>query len=229
MNIKRSIFALVCSTAFATPAFAADVIVEEPVPERFFSWTGFYVGLIGGFGVSDHDFEAGPIGGVPTLAVTTDGSGGFIGAQVGYDWQINSFVIGAVADIAATSIDTSVAGVLGGVAFAASSDLDYFGTVRARLGYAWDTVLVYGHGGFAYGKASQDVTLAGVPVFSGSQSKNGWTIGLGAEFMAFDNVSVGLEYSYLDLGRDTVFVGGGIAATEDLTAHIGKLSINYRF
>lgn len=164
---------------------------------------------------------------VPFFTTSVDGSGGFIGAQIGYDWQIDSFVIGAVADIAATNIKASLSPVLGGIAFSATSRLDYFGTVRARLGYAWDRVLIYGHGGFAYGRASQDVAVAGVPIFSGSQAKTGWTIGAGVEFAAFDNVSVGLEYGFLDLGRDTVFAAGGLS--ERLTVHTGKLSINYRF
>lgn len=214
----------------ALPAMAADTVVEQPapMPERF-GWTGGYVGLIGGIGGSSHDFGLGPTGGAALANASVTGNGGFIGGQIGYDWQIGSFVVGGVADIAASNIGASLNAAVLGVAVSASSRIEYLGTVRARLGYSWDRVLIYGHGGFAYGGARQNIAAAGVTLFNGRQSKTGWTIGAGVEFAAFDNVSIGAEYGYVDLGRSNVFTGGGATVTERITAHTGKLSINYRF
>ena len=79
----------------------------------------------------------------------------------------------------------------------------YFGTVRGRLGYAADNVLLYGTGGLAYGHVEADgrVILNDNDRWDGSTSETnwGWTLGVGLEY-AFDNFIIGAEYLYVDLG-----------------------------
>src|SRR5690606_7649561 len=119
----------------------------DPLPmlPQAYNWNGFYLGLNAGYGFSgDADFLG-----------TTDGAtgnadlDGFLGGvQIGHNWQNGSWVLGLEADIQYSDVSGSVAG--GGVEL--TNDLDYFGTVRARVGYAFDNVLPYITGGFAYGR-----------------------------------------------------------------------------
>jgi outer membrane immunogenic protein len=129
--------------------------------------------------------------------------------------------------------------------------------VRGRIGYAWDSVLVYGTGGLAYGRfnVSGVNTIAGTatcvvtavvcvaPVvtpfsqttsLSSSKSKAGWTLGAGVEGAAFlPNWTWKAEYLYLDFGKfDHSFAtaGGGLATTSThATDHILRFGVNYRF
>lgn len=108
--------------------------------------------------------------------------------------------------------------------------MKYLGTVRARLGYAaFDRALIYAHGGFAYGETDQEVRAGGTTLFDDSTSKAGWTIGAGLEYALTDHLSFQTEYSYVDLGEDDVFSGGGITVSEDLKFHAVKAAVNYRF
>jgi outer membrane immunogenic protein len=165
-----------------------------------------------------------------------DHKAGFIGgAQVGYNLQINSFVAGLEADIQGlVGSNTSVAGAIfvGPVSpvtgtpyvttFNASSRLDYLATVRGRLGYlVWPTVLVYGTGGLAYGAVSGSVGLtsgnAAYPAIGLSPSwgttnvfsdtRAGWTVGGGLEWMFGPSLGVKAEYLYYDLGTVTATLG----------------------
>lgn len=233
--------------SFAGVAEAADVIYEEPamvapmapMEAAPYSWTGGYIGLFGGAatGDFDYDFAMSPaVGGIGDASLENSAGGLFGGAQAGYDYQIGNFVIGAVADIAASDIDTELTASIGGVGSASvSSDLQYLGTVRARLGYAMDRFMVYGHGGFAYGETEQTVSLTGLGSVTNDENdtKTGYVVGAGVEYAIFDNVSFQTEYSYTDLGDDTILSGtvGGtdFSVDESLDFHAVKAAINYRF
>src|SRR5690606_5504713 len=142
-------------------AMAADAVLYEPVPipppvEETFSWTGPYIGVFGGLAVGDMEYGTRQIfadGNPPPQVGEADiSAGGFLGGiQAGYDWQFaQRWVVGAVADIAATDYGASISASINGVeVFDGESQLKYLGTVRARLGYTWDRTLLYGHGGFA--------------------------------------------------------------------------------
>jgi len=101
-----------------------------------------------------------------------------------------------------------------------SSKLDYFGTVRARLGYAFDRVLPYVTGGLAWG--NNKITANGV---SQSNTSTGWTAGAGVEYALTNNWTARAEYLYMDLGKS------GFQAVGDagLTASTARLGVNYKF
>jgi outer membrane immunogenic protein len=98
------------------------------------------------------------------------------------------------------------------------SSLDYFGTIRGRLGYASGPSLVFATGGFAYGGIK-------------NETATGFTVGGGWEYMFNPAWSAKVEYQFIDLGRnDPAFAGGSIcsaAKCEDDAFHTVRAGINY--
>jgi outer membrane immunogenic protein len=140
------------------------------------------------------------------------------GVQAGYNWQAGRLVLGVEADIQATGQDGGVIvcvalGCPAGSVFAtANYSLDWFGTLRGRVGYALDRFLIYGTGGLAVGKISTDYVLGfnGGPqvLFSDDVTRTGWVVGGGVEAFVTRNWTVKGEYLYMDLGDISVFGGG---------------------
>jgi outer membrane immunogenic protein len=207
----------VASLLAAAPAFAADMPqaypTKAPPPVAVvpaFSWTGFYIGANAGYGwgsgkegISDLDPE-----------------GWLGGGQLGFNYQFgNNVVIGAEADIQGSDInDSTIDGV-----FDPRSKMDYFGTVRARLGYAFDNVLPYVTGGFAWGH--NEITNR-FDDFSSDNTHVGWTVGGGVEYAFTNNWTVKAEYLYMDLGDEYYDSIGADAGLKTSTARIG---VNYKF
>ncbi len=198
----------------AGPAFAADLarapapVVKAPavVPAPVFSWTGFYIGANAGYGWGSGKDAADYYGLSP--------QGWFGGGQVGFNYQFaNNIVAGIETDFQGGDISDTVGGL--------SSKVDWFGTVRGRLGYAFGRVLPYVTGGLAYGNNSIDN-------FGWSQSKTnvGWTAGAGIEYALTDHWTAKTEYLYTDLGSSFYDNLGANAGATTQTARIG---VNYKF
>ena len=109
-----------------------------------------------------------------------------------------------------------------------NTGLDFLGTVRGRVGFAFDRFMVYGTGGFAYGGANNRLStdFAGTAFDFTSNTNDdirfGWAAGVGAEY-AFANLILGVEYLHYDLGRDTVTVGSNFVNTDYRTTNTGDL------
>jgi outer membrane immunogenic protein len=191
-----------------------------PPPAPTYNWAGFYIGFNVGYGWAKIDRVAtpSPVGVFNSPAFTVGSSpAGFVGGvQLGYNWQFDSFVFGAETDFQGTTLGGSV-GVgplrtLAGVPFPGSNsrlttELDWFGTVRGRLGVTTfvPELLAYVTGGFAYGDvkiSSRTTFLPGAPagIFAGSRSttETGWTVGGGLEY-GFSNWSARVEYLHVSL------------------------------
>ncbi|MGN6461898.1 MAG: outer membrane protein [Pseudolabrys sp.] len=223
--MTRSILAAAMVSLFAGSALAADLParmpVKAPIAVPYYNWTGFYVGLNAG-GAFGRLSQSG--------AGSSDSMNGFAGgAQLGYNWQINNIVLGLETDFQGSSQKLSEAGVdpvLG--AFTASARLNYFGTIRARLGLAQDRWLAYITGGYAYQNVKFDMTSAVFGAGSASSTRGGWTVGGGLEYAFAGPWTAGIEYLYLDSGnRDWNFAGNII----NLRArnHVVRAKVNYRF
>ena len=124
------------------------------------------------------------------------------GGHVGYNLQINQWVLGLEGTVDGTSLsNTSVVAfpvAFGGSTLTAHTTADIQGSIRGRLGVAWDRALIYATGGVAFGGFNTNVSLsgvdvAGVPFFvsaSRSNTRVGWTVGGGIEYAITNNWSI---------------------------------------
>ncbi len=233
MRLNHRILASAALTfALAAPALAADVVFEEPaapvaaaVPAAH-DWTGFSVGVFGGGATGDAEYTES----VTAMGGKTDFEGMLGGVQVGYDQQLGKAVIGARASIAATNIDNGDA--------VTTSKLEYLGTAGVRAGLVVDKLLPYVHGGLAFGQTKQESSDTGLDASKLDKTNHtGWTAGVGAEYALTQNISVGAEYGYVDLGKEEFYNGKytttsgttTLAVDEDLTFHTFKAGVNFRF
>ncbi|WP_298966885.1 outer membrane beta-barrel protein [uncultured Methylobacterium sp.] len=226
--------ALLCGVALAHPAPAADLPARAAPPVftqvPVFSWTGFYAGVNLGTGTgSDGRRFTDPTYG--TVA-PGDASGGIVGGgQVGYAYQFtpgSGFVAGLEADIQGTGFGRRRAGLVDTLPYYdVSPSLDWFGTARGRLGYAFDRFLVYGTAGFAYGGGS-------LPSFASTYAgtlpdtlRTGWTAGGGLEYAVTDRLSARIEGLYVNLDRRGGT--GGVTYDTATTAFYGVSRSQYEF
>jgi outer membrane immunogenic protein len=229
----------------ACPAIAKDKaapLYTAPVLSPVASWTGFYVGVNGGYGWASRTANLNPVDSVATSAVLLpfgtppppaafDMSGVLGGLQGGYNWQFNrKWLVGIEADydwahIRGTGTSAFVLALLPAT-FQVSQNISSFGTVRGRIGWvALPNLLIYGTGGFAYGRVDETEAVngggqligfapfpvpvgafscgAGVLCFNGASSRNliGWTAGTGLEYALWEHWTVRAEYLYVNLGN----------------------------
>lgn len=233
MKIRRTSLAATAAIIYllsrALPAAAADLAPERraypPVP--LFTWTGFYAGLNAGYAFGNADTIL-PTN-IPALSSSYDGFVG--GAQIGYNWQVGAAVLGFEADMQYADIKGT--DIITAVAATATNTLEWFGTARGRVGYAFDRVLPYVTGGFAFGRNEYDFTLipSGNPA-KGTITHTGWTVGGGVEFAIRDAWSVKAEYLHVDLGSQSgardVLVTGELTDF-NLKFDLVRAGLNYRF
>jgi outer membrane immunogenic protein len=262
--------------AITAPAQAADMYSAPPmgggykdayIPAPMPMWSGFYVGLNGGYGYGAkkasvfayaEDITVAP-GEADAVAANFGRSGSFGGGQIGFNLQRSNFLFGIETDFEGANIRgrrSATAIADGGDIFTpsvteatalASSRLDYFGTVRGRLGFVVDRALVYLTGGLAYGHvrdtlaiaysdtgATFDVTTVGAGKKEGTRT--GYVLGGGVEYALTPAWSLKAEYQYMDLGKITLsdaeeLTSTSFAATSysiSHTYHTARLGLNYR-
>jgi outer membrane immunogenic protein len=253
---------LLLGAAISTAASAADLPMEPtpaelPVVSQPFSWTGFYAGLNAGGGWNNTDAKVkltdpggaffGPClaaGTCPTGTLSYDVDGFVAGGQVGGDWQTGMFVFGIVGDLDFSDMSgkRSESDAAGTFVASGKSDYDWFGTVRARIGAAFDRVLVYGTGGAAFASVKDTGLWGFVPnTYSASHSDTlvGWTAGGGVEFAVTDHIAVGGEALYFDLGDNsfnmtpapgfTPPVGTNVKAQFDHSGVLARGKVSFRW
>jgi outer membrane immunogenic protein len=251
--MRRIGLAAVASLALIGAASAADMPVKAPVYKAPvvappYNWTGFYIGLNAGGSWGHQDNSLVTVPGGLTVFSNSDKLDGFIGGgQIGYNWQVNQFVFGLEADFQGSSqkgdgtfvlAPTGVVAVFPGLTANYTDKLEWFGTVRGRIGYAWDRVLAYATGGWAFGHGTLSGTGTTTPAgtvlaFSASHDYSGWTIGGGLEWAFMDHWSAKAEYLYIDFGSGPTVIAntaGTLAiASGRMTDNIARLGINYKF
>lgn len=159
------------------------------------AWTGFYIGGAAGGLVdsSAHWDYTGIFGAVPQFG--DDVSGGLYGAFLGYNHQLGRFVIGIEGDLAKGDINGSEP-CENDANYNCSTDIDDVFTVRGRLGYAFDHLLIYGTGGWA--RADVSLNARGPFSFDARDEVDGYVVGGGADLMIGHNVSLGAEALYFN-------------------------------
>lgn len=207
-------------------ASAADLgsrmVTKAPAPVPVvYNWTGFYLGVNGGYGWarSEHVDVFGVTSG------TFNQRGGLIGGTIGYNWQLGSTVLGLEGDLDWARINGSTAC---GALNSCFTDMRAFGTVRGRLGYAFGNWMPYITGGLAVADLNVGQTLAGVA--SHEDWRAGWTIGGGLEVLFAPGWSAKAEYLYADFGRNAISYGAPFAVNvSERNVNIVRGGINYHF
>ncbi len=211
--LSASVLAIAAATIVPALSFDAprgaggfkDAPVYVPVP----IWTGFYFGLNGGYAKPQNDdqfAEGAGFGGFGGI----EPKGGFIGGQAGYNWQMpgSPLLIGVEADLQASDIGQKISLFDGTV----ESRLDWFGTIRGRIGYAANTSLLYFTGGFAFGGVNNRLTP-----FQNQDNASGYVLGGGYEYKFNPAWSMKVEYQYINLGKhEPTFEGIPLSATDDI-------------
>ena len=206
--MKKILLATVAVFGFAGAAAAADLPSRYAPPPvvaavPLFTWTGFYVGVNAGYGWNTNDSNTFID---PVLGVVSGGGsdGGFVGGgQIGYNYQFNQFVIGLETDIQYADLGNGRSTF--GQGFAGNNnDGNWFGTVRARAGFAFDRALVYATGGLAYGDIGNAAPLSSAPygtVFAAAaaSTNTGWVLGAGVEYAFTNNLTAKFEGLYVNL------------------------------
>jgi outer membrane immunogenic protein len=178
-----------------TPAYT----VNQPL--NAYSWAGPYLG--GNLGYA--------WGSVDNAIPKPSGVQG--GVQAGYNWQSGPLVFGIEGDLQATGADDTFAPW--------KFSNPWFGTVRGRVGYAFNNVLFYGTGGLAFGELRGE-TFG----LSESHTNAGWTAGVGAEFGFAPNWSAKVEYLFVDLS-DSRFTITGVSNGSQFG--VLRAGVNYHF
>jgi outer membrane immunogenic protein len=253
----------VSAVTFIHMASAADLgppvyKAPPPAPAPVWSWTGLYIGINGGGGIS-HNRTTDTFVRLPGGVVEQDETfthspaGGVFGGQIGYNWQFDPHWVGGIeGDWQWTgqsetnclmSCGQAFFGGPPGNSLTDEQKLQWIATARARFGYADGGWLWYVTGGGAWGKIDQNLNYgAGAPeVFTAasfSTTRGGWTVGGGVETALWNSGwSAKLEYLYVDLGTVTnTFTLGAvpegpaiITSSSKIQDNIFRVGLNYRF
>jgi outer membrane immunogenic protein len=231
-------------------AFAADLPVDKspliaPAPPPAFSWTGFYAGVSGGYGI-DHvsypfAFNDGPAY-APGRSGLTE-RGGAVGLQIGYNYQLSDLplvgdhlVIGVEGDAAWSGINgaSTTPTAFGPATF--GTRIETFGGIEGRVGYAFDRLLIFFQGGVPYATTKSYYNAEG---FSGSSTETRFRIGrqnlvgAGAEYAFDQNWSVRADYVYSFVGAwwksFSPAPGVNIGYMTRTSFHTVRASVDYHF
>jgi opacity protein-like surface antigen len=211
-----------------------------------YNWTGVYVGgqVGGGWGQTGWNSATGSFGSNATNMFAGEGTAnGFaVGAQVSANYQIGAWVTGVEADANWADLDgnakcaTSEKTSEGNIGFTCHTRIDALGTLTGRLGLTFGNLLVYGKGGAAWDserhQASSGASGPTTLVFSGDDTRWGWTVGLGLEY-AFTPAWTGkVEYDYLNFANKAVAFNDGLGNSSSVglsqNVNIVKMGFNYK-
>jgi outer membrane immunogenic protein len=227
----------------SAPASAADLAARPvykapPMIAPIYDWSGFYIGVNGGWGSSHNCWDATTAAGTLIAAEGChDSDGGTAGGQIGYRWQAGQAVFGLEAqgnwaDLTGSNVSTFLP------AFDINrSRIDAFGLFTGQIGYAWNNTLLYVKGGAAVTDNKNDIFAVGggaLLASGGNTTRWGGTAGVGIEFGFAPNWSAGVEYDHLFMQDQNVgftTVGGGAFGFDNTRQDVDMVTarVNYRF
>jgi outer membrane immunogenic protein len=218
----------------AAPAAAADLPARAPayskapaIVEAAYDWSGFYVGINGGGATSSIDWNADGFGDEGSHTA----SGGTVGGQFGYRWQMSSWVFGVEAqgnwaDFKGSNASLQFPGTTN------QTKIDAFGLFTGQIGYAWDRALFYVKGGAAVTDNEYTSITTGPlgGIDTASETRWGAAVGVGLAYAFAPNWSLGFEYNHLFMGNNDVNSAAGFIADhikENVDLFTARL--DYRF
>lgn len=221
----RAMGAGLLAAGMASPSFASDLprpAYKAPMYVAPFNWSGFYVGINGGYGFGKSNWQ---VTGLPISTGDFDVKGAVVGGTLGYNLQTGVWVWGIEGDFDYSWIkgtNTTACGPPG-----CETQNNWLGTGRLRVGYAWDRWLPYVTGGAAFG----NIKLGGFGAGNQTSTKVGWTAGAGVEWAFLGAWSAKLEYLYVDLGSAHCAgaICGGADVDGSFKTNLGRVGVNYRF
>ncbi len=231
---RQILLASVGAIAIAGSAFAADLPDRGPPPvylppPPIFTWSGLYIGAQIGYA-----WGSDPIDEVDTAFgdhafFNTKPKGVIGGAHVGYNLQYAQWVAGLEGTVDGTDLKGTRTSA-GGVSIGTRTKVQ--GSIRGRIGVAFDRVLIYGTGGAAFAGFTDDYAFGLTE--SDSKTRTGWTVGGGLEYAITNNWSIGAEYRYSDFGRSPDFpfptlTLGNVSFTHHLTENQVQARVSYKF
>ena len=235
---------LLSIAGFVGAASAADLPARTlhqgaPLVTPIYDWTGFYVGLNGGGASSRECYTVNSVAGAavfPNSEGCHNATGGLVGGQVGYRWQMSSWVFGVEAQGDWADLKGSNSSLTAIVPYTNQTRVDAIGLFTGQVGYTWNNILLYLKGGAAVtdNKFSSLFTATGVQFNSASDSRWGGAVGTGIEIGFAPNWSVAFEYDHLFMGNPNItFPATAIAVTRSdnikQDVDMGTVRINYRF
>jgi outer membrane immunogenic protein len=215
-TMKKYLLATVALVALAAPAAAADLAARPytkapPMIAALYDWSGFYLGINGGWGSSHKCWDLAPftIVGGPVIPGGPEGchdaTGGTVGGQIGYRWQSAAWVFGIEAqgnwaDFRGSNVSNFFVLAPGDVTN--RSKIDSFGLFTGQIGYSWNTFLLYVKGGAAvtHDKYNGQTTLGAITFDQASETRWGGVVGVGGEYAFSPNWSAAIEYDHMFMG-----------------------------
>jgi outer membrane immunogenic protein len=251
-DMRRISVVTFLSLLSSLPAIAADLpSVKAPpayaAPPALFSWTGLYIGGNFGYAFSGNDniqtlandsvTAAQFAGGTVPSSYQLSPSGLLAGGQIGYNYEFSGTGAGSGGFVTGVEADLDYSDLRRGNEYLGNHSvvndyqrqMDYLGTIRGRIGYAFDRVLVYGTGGFAYGHVSATQSIfagndANALIWGGTGSglRTGYVAGGGIEYALpassalnpfnAEAATLRVEYLHYDLGTSSFDLVGGLGA-----------------
>jgi len=247
--MKKILLSTVALAALvAAPAMAADLsrpappVYKAPPPVYVYSWTGCYIGANGGGAWVHKEYNLDTIG-VPVVGAvfpaavpfgTHDASSGIGGFQVGCNYQFaGGWVVGIQGDYDWMNAKGSHIDPIIGLT-TLQSNTKSLGSVTGRVGYAWDRFLGYVKGGGAWERDDYLWVFnpTGFAFSSASETRGGWTVGIGGEYAFTDWLTGFAEYDYYGFGTRTIgHPVGPVVFNFDIkeSKSVFKVGLNWKF
>ena len=231
--MKKFLIGAAGLVAMATSASAADLAARPytkappPVMAAMYDWSGFYIGINGGWGQSRETYNW-----LGYSAVSANATGGTVGGQIGYNWQAGPWVFGVEAQGNWANLSKSYVDPFN-LAWSVGTKVDALGLFTGRVGYAWNNALLYVKGGAAVADNNYWAAFNNVNFVNVSNTRWGADVGVGFEYGFTPNWSFGVEYNHAWLGNENYNWGNQnwryttVNVRQDLDLVTAR--INYRF
>jgi outer membrane immunogenic protein len=218
LSVSATGAALAADLPPAAPPPRAPAVYAPPPP--VYNWTGFYLGINGGWGFGKSDWNVNVAGFVQDTG-SFNVNGGVFGGTIGYNWWAEGWVLGLEGDFDGSWMNgtSNICGTPG-----CETKNDWLATIRPRVGFAADRVLFYLTGGVAFG----DVVVNTISNWQ-SADKTGWTAGGGVEGAFTDHWTARVEYLYVDLQNSTFTPVVNTNVGVKFNANLIRAGLDYKF